>query len=286
MIGFGHFAGVVGLCLSEHHKVRHFDFEPRLVREGQPAASCEPGWMELAAKVGRYDPIHIHHPPSLELQDCDLLWIAYDVPLDSAGAPVIDEILMRIQRLDAALPKSIPFLVSCQWPVGTTRKIAQQCEGREFVYVMENVRVGKAIADFKTQPFPFIGAPSVSRVICDFISDCGVVNPPLMSWESAELAKHTTNAFMALQIAFINEIGRIAEVVGADKADVSRALMSDARVSPNAPLKPGGPFGGGSLKRDLLVLEHLAQDHALSLSIISAILPSNSDDTFPVPVIP
>ncbi len=91
-----------------------------------------------------------------------------------------------------------------------------------------------------------------------------------MSIESAEMAKHTTNAFMALQIAFANEIAAICQTVQASPDDVLAGLMTDARVSPLAPLKPGKPFGGGSLQRDLLVLEGLTD-----APIIHAIRQSN-----------
>lgn len=274
VIGYGHFAGVVTGCLmNSDHVPWRWDEEPHLLRAGQ--SIVEPGLDELF-RTHEDDFVTVEAHPERYLDDAALLWIAYDVPLDAAGAPVVDDIIARIQRLDAALPKSIPFLVSCQWPVGTTRKIAAQCEGREFVYVMENVRVGKAIADFQANPLPAIGAADIPQgVVWDFIKSIQTKDAWCGSWESIELAKHTTNAFMALQIAFINEIGRIADAVGAEKADVSRALMSDARVSPHAPLKPGGPFGGGSLKRDLLVLEQVGEDHKLVTPIIDSILMSN-----------
>lgn len=273
VIGFGHFAGIVALCLDQKgHTIIQSDEQPYLVRADQRQAAEELGYVDglLKANIQQFAAFTC-------LTTCELLWIAYDVPLDERGAPVIDEILMRIQRLDTALPKTIPFLVSCQWPVGTTRKIAALCDGREFVYVLENVRAGKAIADFQAQPFPLIGqiAP-LSRPVCDLVGSLHQ-NPALMLWESAEMAKHTLNAFMALQIAFINEIARICEAVGANPDDVSRALLSDPRVSPQAYLKPGPPFGGGSLKRDLLVLQQLRYDHALTLPILDAILESNGE---------
>lgn len=274
VIGFGHFAGVVAACLADkRHIIAQFDYVPALRRADQRLAVDEPGWKGLyAAWCHNWKQCET----TITLKHQDLLWIAYDVPLDENGSPVVDEILSRIHRLHGELPTAIPFLVSCQWPVGTTRKIAAQCEGREFVYVMENVRVGKAIADFQANPLPAIGAADIPQgVVWDFIKSIQTKDAWCGSWESIELAKHTTNAFMALQIAFINEIGRIADAVGAEKADVSRALMSDARVSPHAPLKPGGPFGGGSLKRDLLVLEQVGEDHKLVTPIIDSILMSN-----------
>ncbi len=270
VVGFGHFAQIIGACLRQKgHGILQTDYEPFLKRADQREARDEPGWEAMAFPA---------IPPETEdftRAGADLCWIAYDVPLDAAGAPVTTEILARIRRTDDEVPKSIPFLVSCQWPVGTTRTIAAQCPGREFVYVMENVRAGKAIEDFRSRPLPVVGVVgghpyAISDIALAFITD--LFGPPLMLWESAEFAKHSLNAFLALQIAFVNELARIAPH-DVNMADVTRVLKSDPRVSPLAPLTAGPAFGGGSLKRDLLVLETLKPE--APTPIIDAILVSN-----------
>ena len=48
-----------------------------------------------------------------------------------------------------------------------------------------------------------------------------------MGVESAELVKHGVNAFLALSIAFANELAGIAERVGADAAEVERGLKTE-----------------------------------------------------------
>ncbi len=256
VVGMGHFAGVVAFCLVEQsHLVHQRDVEPFLMRQGQKLAEDELGWRpwKMFGTVSQH-----------------LVWIAYDVPLDAQGAPVVTEVLERLDHWHDLYGRDVPFLISCQWPVGTMRQVQARCKGRKLFYVMENVRVGKAIQDFRRQTFLAIGTDElVPPAIVDLLrpfTDCLLVMKP----ESAELAKHTVNAFMALQIAFINEIARVAQDVGASADDVSRVLLSDARVSPQAPLHHGRPFGGGSLKRDLKVLEQLT--HA---PILNAILASN-----------
>ena len=268
--GLGHFAQIVGASLRQRgHGIVQFDYMPFLKRPDQREAREEPGWAEMA-----FPALETAEEEDFERADADLVWIAYDVPLDAAGAPVVDEILARIARMHDSLPRHIPFLVSCQWPVGTMRKIAGLCAGREFVYVMENVRAGKAVEDFKADPMPAIGALGLpSGVVWKFIKSLATVKEPWCSaWETIEFAKHSLNAFLALQIAFVNELARIAPT-GVDMADVTRVLRSDPRVSPKAPLLAGARFGGGSLKRDLLVLERLNPDACIP--IIGSILESN-----------
>lgn len=288
VIGLGHFAGVVAVCLADSgHGIGIYDFSPPLVRADQRQARDEQGWVDLEGKVRA----HIQcsqsgEPPLPMLSSCDLLWIAYDVPLFADGAPDPSEVNNRIKWLSDELPLHIPFLISCQWPVGSTRYMADRCPGRELIYVMENVRVGKAVADFYACPIPLMGVKRLPVHVADNPLHSRVwklvdglpalkCHPLIVSWESAEMAKHATNAFMALQIAFANEIARLCAGTAADPQDVMRGVMSDARVSPSAPLKPGGPFGGGSLKRDLLVLQQLIDQHGIHAPILRAILPSN-----------
>ncbi len=272
VIGYGHFAGVVAHGLAQRgHGVRQFDYEPWLVRADQRLADSEPGWSQ-------YDPTR------LALSACDLLWIAYDVPLDVAGAPMVDEIVNRITSLHTNAPAHQPFLVSCQWPVGTMRRVAGCCPGRELIVVMENVRVGKAIDDFARDPIPALGLLALPKgEVWKFIKSLATVKEPWCSaWETIEFAKHSLNAFLALQIAFVNELARIAPT-GVDMADVTRVLRSDPRVSPKAPLLAGAPFGGGSLKRDLLVLAQLRNQTDAWTPLIDGILESNEmpDRSFP-----
>jgi UDPglucose 6-dehydrogenase len=265
VIGYGHFAGVVSHGLTQRgYHVTAFDFVPPLLRPDQKRSDEEPGWSLT------YDISAVTVPAA----DADLFWIAYDVPLTDAGAPNVTEILARIRRLHPLVAPHVPFLVSCQWPVGTMRVLAHECPGREFVYVMENVRVGKAIEDFARDPIPSLGLIALPKgVVWQFIKSLATVKEPWCSaWETIEFAKHAMNAFLALQIAFANELARLAPM-GVDMADVTRVLRSDPRVSPKAPLLAGAPFGGGSLKRDLLVLDTLKP--SAFTPIIASILTSN-----------
>ena len=65
---------------------------------------------------------------------------------------------------------------------------------------------------------------------------------------SSELAKLTSNAFLAQRISSINSISAICEVTGADIREVSRAIGKDSRIGSKF-LDSGPGFGGVVLKR-------------------------------------
>jgi UDPglucose 6-dehydrogenase len=96
-----------------------------------------------------------------------------------------------------------------------------------------------------------------------------------MSVESAEMSKHALNAFLAASVAFINEIAALCEQVGADAADVERALKSDTRIGPKAYLSPGGAFAGGTLARDVVFLSALGRTRGVTTPVLSSVTSSN-----------
>ena len=75
---------------------------------------------------------------------------------------------------------------------------------------------------------------------------------------SSELAKLTSNAFLAQRISSINSISAICEVTGADVREVSRAIGSDSRIGSKF-LDAGPGFGGSCFKKDILNLVYLAE---------------------------
>ena len=75
---------------------------------------------------------------------------------------------------------------------------------------------------------------------------------------SSELAKLTSNAFLAQRISSINSISAVCEVTGADVREVSRAIGKDSRIGSKF-LDSGPGFGGSCFKKDILNLVYLAE---------------------------
>ncbi len=80
---------------------------------------------------------------------------------------------------------------------------------------------------------------------------------------SSELAKLTSNAFLAQRISSINSISSICEVTGADIREVSRSIGTDSRIGSKF-LDSGPGFGGSCFKKDILNLVYLAEYFGLN----------------------
>lgn len=99
--------------------------------------------------------------------------------------------------------------------------------------------------------------------------DLGAV--PLISTDlaSAELIKYAANAFLALKISYINEIGCLAERVGADIIQVAKGIGLDARIGTRF-LQAGIGWGGSCFGKDTAALTATASEYGLSMPIVSA----------------
>jgi UDPglucose 6-dehydrogenase len=94
---------------------------------------------------------------------------------------------------------------------------------------------------------------------------------PLISTDlaSAELIKYAANAFLALKISYINEIGQLAEKVGADISHVARGIGLDARIGTRF-LQAGIGWGGSCFGKDTAALISTASEYGLDMAIVKS----------------
>jgi UDPglucose 6-dehydrogenase len=183
-----------------------------------------------------------------------------------------------IRRCVPLLPPSALVLLSSQLPVGTCAQLEREfgASGYRFACSPENLRLGRAIDVFSHADRIIAGCreertrEQLTQLFAPFTRQVVWMRP-----ESAEMTKHAINGFLALSIAYMNEIARVCEKTGADAKEVERGLKTESRIGPQAYLSPGGAFAGGTLARDVVTLGDVARDQKLKLELIPAIKRSN-----------
>lgn len=208
--------------------------------------------------------------------DPDILWVCYDTPIGWDDKPDVEWVVESIGAHLPANPEKTLILVSSQVKVGTTKLLEERYPGYHFAHSPENIRVATAVEDFKNQARVVVGRrdkrwDDMLRQLFAPFTDTLLLTDP----ETAEMVKHALNVWLGMNIAYMNEIAHISRLVGADPAVVSKALLTERRISPHAPLKPGKPFGGGHLARDIYNLNEIAGLLRVQAPIIAAIKPSN-----------
>src|SRR5437016_5543607 len=260
VVGLWHLGTVTASCLAAAgHEVTAIDEDSQLIselRKGKPPIE-EPGLPQLVEaqiQTGR-----LRFSSQLQpVSNHDVVWVTLDTPIDQNDIGDVDYVFGRSLALLPLMANDGTMLISSQIPVGTVARLERSHQNLSlgnrirFAYSPENLRLGKAIETFMKPDRVVVGIRSAE--------DRERLQPiwwPLtdrvewMSVESAEMTKHAINTFLAMSIAFANEVARICEEVGADAVEVERGLKSDLRIGQRAYLRPGAAFAGGTLARDL-----------------------------------
>jgi UDPglucose 6-dehydrogenase len=172
------------------------------------------------------------------------------------------------------------LVVKSTAPPGTCRRLAESLGGTlTVVSNPEFLREGSAVEDFQRPDRMIIGAlrPEEALALRDGIYAPLIARgtPCLITTlEAAELVKCGSNAFLAMKVAFINELARLAGRVDADVLAVAEGMGLDPRIGP-AFLRPGPGFGGSCLPKDTRMLAATARDLESPLRLVEATVASN-----------
>jgi UDPglucose 6-dehydrogenase len=270
--GLGHLGSVTAACLaSVGNEVLAID---KNVLAENGAIIGEPGLTDLTNKGGSSRKL-IFSPELRHVKESEILWVTFDTPVDDNDRADVDFVLDKIREVMPYVAESTPVIVSSQLPVGTIRKLEGEFPRHTFVCIPENLRHGTAVENFLHPDRIVVGMrDDGSEAAGEPFSRINLLLLPIvhttekfvwMSPESAEMTKHAINAFLATSICFINEIAAICKLVGADPAEVERGLKTEERIGPKAYLKPGGPYTGKTLARDVEYLCNLPKGEGFPL---------------------
>lgn len=266
VIGLWHLGcSITASWLKLGYHVVAVDFQPGLVndlRAGRPPI-YEPGLAEALTAGLQSGRLIVTEDPA-SIADCEFVFITYDTPVRDDETSDITPVETALDRAAPKLRHLAVVIVSSQLPIGTSRQLRSRLRDVqpevELVYSPENLRLSEAIRCYLEPGHIVIGGESdaaLDRVERLF----GPMKARIfrMRLASAELVKHGINTFLATSVTLANQWSDIAEAFGADFAEVAAALRADPRIGQQAYLSPGIGFSGGTLGRDLRVLDEFSQ---------------------------
>ena len=124
---------------------------------------------------------------------------------------------------------------------------------------------GSAIKDLENPDRVLIGGQNelainaLSQIYSNWVPKDKILHTNI--W-SSELAKLTSNAFLAQRVSSINAIGALCEATGANVDEVAHAIGTDERIGPKF-LKASVGFGGSCFKKDILNLAYMCEHFGL-----------------------
>jgi UDPglucose 6-dehydrogenase len=284
MIGAGYVGLVSAACFSEFGwKVTCTDKDADRIeqlRRGR-VPIYEPRLEELLERNLRNGRISFSTELAPSVGEADLVFLAVGTPMRRGdGHADLSFVFKAVEELAPHLNGYTVIATKSTVPVGTSREIEQRlkqlrpdadfavCSNPEFL------REGSAIYDFTHPDRVLVGCDEErARMLMERLyKPLALRNAPVMfvSRESAELAKYTANAFLAMKISFINEIADLCEAVGADVQEVATAIGADGRIGDKF-LHPGPGYGGSCFPKDVAALIRTAREARSPLSLVEQV---------------
>jgi GDP-mannose 6-dehydrogenase len=293
VFGLGYVGCVTAACLADDgHLVVGVDVEPTKVAElnaGLPTIS-EPGLDALVANSVKCGRLRATADVAEAVAGSSMALVSVGTPSDDDGSVNADGVERVVRSIGEVLKNSpkpyrivirstlLPGIlegrlrpaleVAAGQPVGPKLVL---CNNPEFL------REGSAVRDYYHPPFVLVGADSAAEANAVLTLYQAVDGEKLATdTRTAALVKYACNAFHALKVAFANEIGSLARTLGAEGRGVMELVCKDRKlnISP-AYLRPGFAFGGSCLPKDVRALTRFAEQQALRLNLLAAVLPSN-----------
>jgi UDPglucose 6-dehydrogenase len=256
----------------------------------------EPGLADLIEHANSH--LRFGTDPAKVLPEADVVFVAVGTPPMEDGSPDVSSLCSAAASVGANLGPGFTVVVNKSTvPIGSGHWVETMiadaagfaATGRFSVASNpEFLREGSAIADILYPDRVVVGSQneraaevlySLYRPIVEqsFTAPAFLPRPvglaavPLIATDlaSAELIKYASNAFLTVKISFINEIGRLAEKVGADVTQIARGMGLDARIGGRF-LEAGIGWGGSCFGKDSFALIATAREYGLQMPIVEA----------------
>ena len=277
IIGSGYVGMSLAILLSQKHNISIIDIDKEKVEKINLGIS--PIKDDLISDYLKTKNLKLNasEPNTQMLENANIIIIAtptdFDEKTNRFDTSSVDEAVHKIIKINT----DATIVIKSTIPEGHTEHLQEKYKSKNIIFSPEFLREGNALYDNLYPSRIVVGSKcNNAKFFADILKDASLkddVKVLLTSSREAEAIKLFSNTYLALRVAFFNELDTYAMSKGLDSKDIIDGLSLDMRIG-NHYNNPSFGYGGYCLPKDTKQL--LTNFIGIPQDLIKSVITSNS----------